>query len=443
MKNKYPLPIIDDLFDQLRGAKIFSKIDLRSGYHQVRIKEEDVHKTTFRTRYGHYEFVVVPFGLTNAPVVFMCLMNGIFINYLDKFVIVFLDDILVYSKSEEEHEHHLRLVLQVLREHQLYAKLSKCYFYQEQIHYLGHIISEQGTTVDPKKIESIRGWPTPRNVSEVIYFMGLAGYYKIFIAGFSKISHPITSLQKKGIKFEWTSECEENFDLLKELLTSVPILNIVDPNESFVVCTDACKEGLGGVLTQNGHVIGYESRKLKEHERNYATHDLELASIVHALKMWRHYLMGKRFELRTYHSGLKYLFEQPTLNARKTRWLEFLSEYDFDIKHIKGKENKVVDALSRRIHLMHAIVVSMHQSNLKSIILYVVVTDQHYLQVKESLQQENVQQKIKYYEMKEDGLLMHKNIIYVPSSGELRNLVLKEMHNVPYADILVTRKQLQ
>jgi hypothetical protein len=182
-------------------------------------------------------------------------------------------------------------------------------------------------------------------------------------------------------------ECEENFNLLKELLTSAPVLKIVDPNESFVVCTDACKEGLGGFLTQNGHVIGYESRKLKEHERNYATHDLELASIVHALKMWRHYLMGKRFELRTYHSGLKYLFEQPTLNARKMRWLEFLSEYDFDIKHIKGKENKVVDALSRRVHLMHATTISMHQSDLKRKILDVVVTDQHYLQVKESLQQ--------------------------------------------------------
>jgi hypothetical protein len=222
---------------------------------------------------------VVPFGLSNAPIVFMCLMNGIFRNYLDKFVIVFLDDILIYSKSEEEHEHHLRLVLQVLREHQLYAKLSKCSFYQEQIHYLGHIISEQGIAVDPEKIEAIRGWPTPRNVSEVRYFMGLVGYYKIFIAGFSKISHPITSLQKKGIKFEWTTECEENFNLLKELLTSAPILKIVDPNESFVVCTDACKEGLGGVLTQNGHVIGYESRKLKEHERNYATHDLELVPL--------------------------------------------------------------------------------------------------------------------------------------------------------------------
>jgi hypothetical protein len=162
--------------------------------------------------------------------------------------------------------------------------------------------------------------------------------------------------------------------LLKELLTSAPILKIVDPNEDFVVCTDACKEGLGGVLTQNGHVICYESRKLKEHEKNYVTHDLELTAIVHALKMWRHYLMGRKFELRTDHSGLKYLFEQQTLNARKTRWLEFLSEYDFDIKHIRGKENKVVDALNRRVHAMHATTISMCKSDLRNIILEVVTS---------------------------------------------------------------------
>jgi hypothetical protein len=240
-------------------------------------------------------------------------------------------------------------------------------------------------------------------------------------------------LQKKGTKFEWTPKCEENFNLLNGLLTSAPMLRISDPNESFVVCTDGCKEGLGGVLTQNGHVIGYESRKLKEHERNYAMHDLDIATIVHALKMWRHYLMEKRFELRKDHIGLKYLFEKPTLNAIQTRWLEFLSEYDLNIKHIKGKENKVADALSRRVHLMHATTVSMHQSDLKSIILDDLVTYQHYLQVKESLQQGDVQQKIKEYEIQGDGLLMHKNRIYVPGFRELRKLVLKEMHDVPYA----------
>jgi hypothetical protein len=216
-------------------------------------------------------------------------------------------------------------------------------------------------------------------VSDVRYFIGLDGYYRRFIVGFSKISHPITSLQKKGTKFEWTLKCENNFNLLKELLTSAPVLNIVNPNESFVVCTYTCKEGLGGVLMQNGHVIGYESIKIKEHERNYATHDLELVAIVHALSMWRHYLMGKKFELRTNNIGPRYIFEQPTLNARQTIWLKFLSEYDFDIKHIKGKEKKFADALSRRVHIMHVVVVSMNPSDLKSRILDGLVTNQHYL----------------------------------------------------------------
>jgi hypothetical protein len=232
-----------------------------------------------------------------------------------------LDDILIYSKSEEEHEHYLRMVLQVLREHQLYAKLSKCSFYQKQIHYLGHIISNDGIAVDPEKIEAIREWSVLKNVTEVRSFMGLVGYYRIFIEGFSNIAHPITSLQRKGVKFQWIVDCEKSFQHLKQLLKISPILRIADPNEDFIVCRDACSEVLGGVLGQNGFVICYESRKLKEHERNYVTHGLELAAIVHALRKWRHYLMGKRFELRTNHNGLKYLFDQPNLNTRQSRWL--------------------------------------------------------------------------------------------------------------------------
>jgi hypothetical protein len=415
VKNKYPLPRIEDLFDQLKDGTIFSKIDLRSRYHQVRIKEEYINKTTFRTRYGHYDFTVVPFGLSNALVVFMCLMNGVFREYLDRFVIVFLDEILIYSKTWEEHEHHLNMVLKVLREHQLYAKLSKCSFYQKQIHYLGHIISKDGIAVDPENIEAIRKWSAPKNVTEVRSFMGLAGYYRRFIGGFSKIAHPITYLQRKGMKFQWASDCERSFQHLKQLLTNAPILRISDPNEYFIVCTDACNEGLGGVLCQNGFVICYESRKLKEHERNYATHDLELATIVHALKKWRHYLMGKRFELRTYHNGLKYLFDQPNLNARQSRWLEFLSEYDFDIKHIKGKENKVDDALSRRVHELHATTISMYQSDVKIKIQEVANTDLQYKELIAKLQQGKTPQNMDSYELGMDGILLHKNIIFVPN----------------------------
>jgi hypothetical protein len=231
-------------------------------------------------------------------------------------VIVFLDEILGYSNLEEEHEKHLRMVLQVIREHQLCAKLRKCSFYQEQIHYLGHIISKEGIVVDPEKIETIRECSVPKNLIEFISFMGIVGYYRRFNVGFLKISHPITSLQRKEKKFQWTEDCEKSIQRLKKLLTSAPILRIAYLNKYFVVCTDACKEGLGEILSQNGFIIFYESRKLKEHERNYATHDLELEAIVHTLRKWRHYLMGRRFELRTDHNGLKHLFGQPTLIAR-------------------------------------------------------------------------------------------------------------------------------
>jgi hypothetical protein len=292
IKNQYPLPRIDDLFDQMKGATVFSKIDLRSGYHQLQIKEDDVPKTTFKMRFGHYEFTVLPFGLTNAPGVFMSLMNGVFHEYLDKFIQVFIDDILIYSRTTEEHDEHLRLVLQCLREHKLYGKLSKCSFYQSKIHYLGHVISGEGIVMDPTKVEAIMEWPAPTNVPEVRSFMGLAGYYRRFIEGFSKIENPITELQKKNKKFVWTEKCAEAFQRLKELLTTTPILKVPDMDADFLVCTDASKEGLGRVLMQDSRVIAYISRKLRRHEENYATHDLELLAIVYALKVWRHYLVG-------------------------------------------------------------------------------------------------------------------------------------------------------
>eukprot|EP00253_Pinus_taeda_P032966 PITA_32966 len=246
IKNKYPLPRIDELFDQVKGATVFSKIDLRSGYHQIRIKDEDIAKTTFRTRYGHYEFVVFPFGLTNAPATFMCLMNGIFHPYLDQFVLIFIDDILIYSCTIEEHHEHLRIVLQTLREHQLYAKFSKCDFFKAEIQYLGHVITKDGIAVDPEKIKAIMEWPVPKDVADVRSFMGLAGYYRRFVEGFSKVAFPITSLQKKGKLFHWTPNCQKSFEQLKHLLTTAPILSIADPNKDYVVCTDASKEGLGG-----------------------------------------------------------------------------------------------------------------------------------------------------------------------------------------------------
>ena len=215
IKNRYPLPRIDDLFDQLKGATVFSKVDLRSGYHQMRVKEEDVPKTAFRTRYGHFEFMVMPFGLTNAPAAFMDLMNRVFKPYLDKFVVVFIDDVLVYSKNKEEHEEHLRIVLQTLRDRQLYAKFSKCQFWLSEIAFLGHVISAEGIQVDISKVKAITEWKPPKNVSEVRSFLGLAGYYRRFVEGFSSIASSLTKLIRKDVPFVWSEEQQRNFDKLK------------------------------------------------------------------------------------------------------------------------------------------------------------------------------------------------------------------------------------
>jgi hypothetical protein len=316
----------------------------------------------------------------------MCLMNSIFSQYLDKFVLVFIDDILVYLKTKEEHEEHLKIVLQTLRKHKLYAKFDKFNFYQRRIQYLGHVISEEGIAVDPEKIRVVMEWPIPKDVDDIRSFMGITGYYHRFIEGFSKITYPITSLQKKGIRFIWSQNFQESFIKLKEMLTTTPILGVADPNKDFTVCMDVSKEGLGGVLTQEGHVIYYESRKLKEHEQNYVTHDLELAIVIHALKMWQHYLMGRKFLLLTDNSGVKFLFTQPDLNARKARWLAFLSEFDFKVRHIKGKENKVVYALSRRTIRLFEISIHKEESDIKQRIKSARCNDEKYIKTVAYLQ---------------------------------------------------------
>ncbi|GJT88180.1 putative reverse transcriptase domain-containing protein [Tanacetum coccineum] len=235
VKNRYPLPRIDDLFDQLQGSSIYSKIDLRSGYHQLRVREEDIPKTAFRTRYGHYEFQVMPFGLTNAPAVFMDLMNRVCKPYLDKFVIVFIDDILIYSRNEKEHEEHLKTILELLKKEELYAKFSKCEFWINTVKFLGHVIDSSGIHVDPAKIEAVKNWASPTTPSEIRQFLGLAGYYRRFIEGFSKIAKPMTELTQKNQKFDWGEEQEEAFQLLKQKLCAAPILALPEGSEDFVV----------------------------------------------------------------------------------------------------------------------------------------------------------------------------------------------------------------
>ncbi|TYK29789.1 ty3-gypsy retrotransposon protein [Cucumis melo var. makuwa] len=313
-----PVQGIDDLFDQLQGATVFSKIDLCSGFHQLRIRESDIPKTVFCSKYGHYEFIVMSFGLTNAPAVFIDLMNRMFKDFLDTFVIVFIDDILVYSKTEVEHENHLHQVLGTLRANKLYAKFSKREFWLEKVSFLGHVVSSEGVSVDPAKIEAVTSWPRPSTVSEIRSFLGLTGYYR-------------------------------SFQKLKQKLVSAPVLTVPDGSVSFVIYSDASKKGMGCVLMQQGKVVVYASRQLKSHEQNYPTHDLELAAMVFALKIWRHYLYGEEIQIFTENKSLKYFFTRKELNMRQRRWLELVKDYDCEILYHPDKANVVADALSRKV----------------------------------------------------------------------------------------------
>ncbi|GKC05559.1 putative reverse transcriptase domain-containing protein [Tanacetum coccineum] len=348
IKNRYPLPRIDDLFDQLQGLSVYLKIDLRSGYHQLRVREEDILKTAFKTRYGHYEFQVMPFGLTNAPAVFMDLMNRVCKPYMDKSVIVFIDDILIYSKSKEEHEEQLKLILELLKNEQLYAKFSKCEFWISKVQFLGHVIDSQGIHIDPAKIKSIKDWATPTTPTEIRQLLGLAGYYRRFIEGFSKIAKSLTKLTQKNVKYTYGEKEEEAFQLLKNKLCSAPILALPKGSEDFIVYCDALHKGLGAVLMQREKVIAYASRQLKTHEKNYTTHELELGSVVFALRIWRHYLYGIKCTVFTDHKSLQHILDQKELNIRQRRWLETLSDYDCDIRYHPSKANVVADALSQK-----------------------------------------------------------------------------------------------
>ncbi|XP_073224841.1 uncharacterized protein [Cicer arietinum] len=316
----------------------------------IRPSEEDIPKTAFRTRYGHFEYLVMPFGVTNAPAIFMDYMNRIFHPFLDKFVVVFIDDTLIYSKSLKEHEVHLRQVLQVLKDKRLYANLGKCEFWLEEVKFLGHFISKEGIAVDPTKVEAVVAWKQPQTVTEIRSFLGLAGYYRRFIEDFAKIAAPLTQLTRKNHIYAWTEECERSFQMMKEKLTTSPVLVFPQLEEPYEVYCNASLQGLGCVLMQNKQVVAYASGQLKMHEKHYPTHDMELAAIVFALKIWRHYLYGCNFDVYSDHKSLKYLFDQKELNIRHRRWMEFIKDYEFTLHYHPGKAN----ALGTKLRLSSA-----------------------------------------------------------------------------------------
>ncbi|GJU44766.1 putative reverse transcriptase domain-containing protein [Tanacetum coccineum] len=424
VKNRYPLPKVDDLFDQLQGSSVYSKIDLRSGYHELRVREEDISKTAFKTRYGHYEFQVMPFGLTNAPVVFMDPMNQVCKPYLDQFMIVFIDDILIYSKNKQEHEDHLKLILELLKNEQLYTKFSKCEFWIRKVQFLGHVIDSQGIHVDPAKIESIKDWASPKTATEIHQFLGLTGYYRRFIEGFSKIAKSITKLSQKKVKFDWGDKEEAAFQLIKQKLYSTPILALPEGSKDFIIYCDASIKGLGMVLMQREKVIAYASRQLKIHEKNYTAHDLELGAVVFALKIWRYYLYGTKCTMFTHYKSLQHILDQKELNMRQCRWLELLSDYDCEILYHTGKANVVANALIRKERIKPLRTKARKPENLKS-------EDVGSMLIENSKEPEKTRKE--KLELREDGTLCLKNRIWLPCYGDLRTLIMHESHKSKYS----------
>ncbi|WVZ80573.1 hypothetical protein U9M48_028039 [Paspalum notatum var. saurae] len=440
IKNKYPLPRIDDLFKQLQGSQVSSKIDLQSGYYQVKVRSSDIPKTAISARYGHYEYLVMPFGLTNAPAAFMDLMNRIFKPYLDKFVV-----------NREEHAKHLRTVLQILREHKLYAKLKKCDFWMDRVSYLGHTISSEGISVDPKKVKTVSDWERPTTVTEIRSFLGMAGYYRRFIMDFANIASSLTRLTRKGVKFEWSEECEKSFEELKNRLVTAPILTLPTPGEGFTLYCDASKIGLGCVLMQNGKVVAYASHQLRTHEENYPTHDLELAAVIFALKTWRHYLYGVHSEIYTDHKSLKYIFTQ-----KRTKYQATKMDYDVNINYHLGKANKVADALSRKATCNMTIVLTEQAELLRDLerleveVRYnITEVSLQAIQIKPTLQDEILQKqtidtnlqnlkkgilegKLAEFRIDQDGLIRFQNRLCVPNDVTLRRKILQEAHSSPY-----------
>ncbi|PKU72440.1 RNA-directed DNA polymerase [Dendrobium catenatum] len=351
VKYRFPVPRLEDMLDKLAGASIFSKMDPRSGYHQIRIRPGDEWKTAFKTRDGLFEWRVMPFGLCNAPATFMRLMNEILKSVLGKYCVVYFDDILIYSQSIEEHRVHLSNVLAILQEHKLYINLPKCEFATGTVHFLGFIISKQGVHTDPQKIQAITEWPAPRSLTEVRSFIGLANFYRRFIRGFSIIVAPITNCLK-GKSFQWTAEQERSFSTLKAALTSAPVLAVPDFNKPFHVDTDASAVGVGAVLSQEDKPIEFFSEKLSPARQNWSAYEQELYAVVRALKQWEHYLLHQDFVLRSDNHALQFINSQKTINKMHARWLTFLQRFSFVLRHKSGAQNRVADALSRRTALL-------------------------------------------------------------------------------------------
>jgi hypothetical protein len=354
-KDRYPLPLISDLLDSPGKARIYTKIDLRHAYHLVCIREGDEWKTTFRTKYGSFEWLVMPFGLSNAPGAFQRFMNDIFADMLDVCVVVYLDDILIYSADKTTHHKQVKEVLRRLRKHGLYAKPEKCEFDRETVEYLGYILSPQGLTMAADKVQTIQDWPEPRKVKDIQSFLGFANFYRRFIYNFSDIVVPLTCLTRKNIPFLFGDKQRAAFNLLKEAFSSAPILTHWVPDCPIIVETDASDYALAAILSiqlESGeiHPVAFHSRSFNPTELNYNVHNKELFAIFEAFRIWRHYLDGSALpvDVVTDHKNLEYFATSKVLNRRQARWSEYLCQFNLIIRFRPGKLGTKPDALTRR-----------------------------------------------------------------------------------------------
>ena len=352
VKTQACLPSIEDLFDSVRGARYFTKLDLKSGYNQVRVEERDIPKTAINTPFGHYEFTVMGFGLTNAPATFMALMNDVLRPFLRAFVVVFLDDILIYSRSWSDHLEHIDAVLTALRNQSLFCNAIKCEFALDSIRFLGHFVDGTHLWPDPEKINVVRNWSAPTSVTGIRQFLGFTNYFRRFTEGYSFIARPLEELTGKNKRFCWNEECQSAFEALKEALISAPVLRLPDVGKPFRLVTDASDTALAGVLLQKDeaedwHPVAYTSRRLRVEERNYHANERETLAVIHALRVWKIYLF-KPFELVTDNRAVTYLLSKKQLSGREARWLDLLAEFDMTISHKPGREN-IADPISRAL----------------------------------------------------------------------------------------------
>ncbi|CAA7036526.1 unnamed protein product [Microthlaspi erraticum] len=355
VRYRFPIPRLDDLLDQIGKATVFSKLDLKSGYHQIRIRPGDEWKTAFKTREGLFEWMVMPFGLSNAPSTFMRVMNQALRPYIGKFVVVYFDDILIFSSSLADHQDHIRQVLLVLQRETLFVARQKCEFGVDSVLFLGYVVSSSGLSMDTSKVEAVRSWPIPKTISDVRSFHGLVSFYRRFVPHFSSIMAPLTDCMKEG-QFVWSTEAQDTFELIKQKLTSAPILVLPDFELPFELHCDSSKLGIGAVLSQQTRPIAYFSEKIAGARSRYNTYDIEFYAVVQAIKHWRHYLVHREFVLFTDHDALKHLDSQVKVSSRHASWIAYLQQFTFSIRHKAGKLNRLADALSRR----HTLLSTMH-----------------------------------------------------------------------------------